>query len=301
MANLASLLATADDLPKSPKGWIKVAILPTYAGKGVPGNFDTNTQEIVSNRVLTVASYGVHKPLNENLIAALVAFDNRRRRMRFDLGHYTPGRSPSVQLVIRLSSTTVPHPIGSPGHPSDDSPSALTPLLPNNALPYAIYFCPSQARQVILRDGIRPRRKSSSSTSSAVKVLPSPTPDTSSIVKGHPLRGTTDACIVLDVHKMLMDSIPLVVHSSDNCYGTDTVFLFPRNTSSVPTLSLPLGFNKIGLRQAPLRAPPTPLVPNMFLPLIVLPKPSALPLPMFVCNLLSLVLFPTNQPMMTPR
>ena len=223
MANLASLLATADDLPKSPKGWIKVAILPTYAGKGVPGNFDTNTQEIVSNRVLTVASYGVHKPLNENLIAALVPFDNRRRRMRFDLGHYTPGRSTSAQLVIRLSSTTVPHPIGSPGHPSDSSPSALVPLLPNNALPYAIYFCPSQARQVILRDGIRPRRKSSSSTSSAVKVLPSPTPDTSSIPKGHPLRGNTDACIVLDVHKMLMDSIPLVVHFSDNCYGTDTV------------------------------------------------------------------------------
>ena len=28
---------------KSPKGWIKVAVLPTYAGKGVPGNFDTHT------------------------------------------------------------------------------------------------------------------------------------------------------------------------------------------------------------------------------------------------------------------
>ena len=85
-ARLASLLATADDLPKSPKGWIKAAILPTYAGKGVPRNFDTNTQEIVSNGVLTVASHGVHKPLSENLIAALVAFGNRKHRMRFDLG-----------------------------------------------------------------------------------------------------------------------------------------------------------------------------------------------------------------------
>ena len=54
MANLASLLATADDLPKSPKGWITAAILPTYAGKGVPGNFDTNTQEIVGNGVLSL-------------------------------------------------------------------------------------------------------------------------------------------------------------------------------------------------------------------------------------------------------
>ena len=90
MANLASLLATADDPPKSPQGWIKAAILPTYAGKGVPGNFDTNTQEIVSNGVLTVASYGVHKPLSENLIAALVAFDNRKHRMRFHTGFGLP-------------------------------------------------------------------------------------------------------------------------------------------------------------------------------------------------------------------
>ena len=60
-----------------------MAILPTYAGKGVPGNFDTNTQEIVSNGVLTVASYGVQKPLNENLIAALVAFDNPQAQNAF--------------------------------------------------------------------------------------------------------------------------------------------------------------------------------------------------------------------------
>ena len=89
VANLASLLATTNDLTKSPKEWIKAAILPTYAGKGVPGNFDTNTQEIVSNGVLTVASYGVHKPLSENLIAALVAFDNRKHRMRFDWAFYS--------------------------------------------------------------------------------------------------------------------------------------------------------------------------------------------------------------------
>ena len=175
VANLASLLANADDLPKSPKGWIKVAILPTYAGKGVPGNFDSNTQEIVSNGVLTVVSYGIHKPLSENLIAALVAFDNRKRRMRFDIGHFTPGRSQSAQHVIRLSPSSVPHPIGGPGRPSGSSLLAHFPLLPNNALPYAIYFCPAQARQVILRDGIRPKRKSSSSTS-AVQSSPVPHP-----------------------------------------------------------------------------------------------------------------------------
>ena len=133
--------------------------------------------------------------------------------MRFDLRHFTPGRSQSAQLVIRLFSTTVPHPIGSPGQPSDSSPLALALLPPNNALSYAVYFCPAQARQVILRDGTRPRRESSSSTS-AVKVLPSPTPDPFSTVGGHPLRGNTDACIVLNIHKMLRDSISFIVHSS---------------------------------------------------------------------------------------
>ena len=243
VANLASLLATADDIPTSQKGWIKVSILPTYAGKGVPGNFHTTTQEIVNNCVLTVVSRGVHKPLTENLIVALVAFDNRKQRMRFDLGHFTPGRSLSSQLVIRLSSSTVPHPIGSPGQPSSSSPLALVPLLPNQALPYAIYFCPSQARQIILRDGIWRRRKSSGSTSSSVKLLPSPTPDPFSITGGHPLRGATDACIILDVHKMLTDNISFVVHSSDNCYGTDTVPLSPQYFISA------LSFTPFGVQQ----------------------------------------------------
>ena len=41
--------------------------------------------------------------------------------------------SNTPQLVIRLSSGTVPHPIGSPGQPFSSSPLALTPLLPNRA------------------------------------------------------------------------------------------------------------------------------------------------------------------------
>ena len=58
--------------------------------------------------------------------------------------------------------------------------------------------------------------------------ISSPTPDPLSIVGGHPLRGNTDACIILGVHKMLTDNISFVVHSSDNCYGTDTVLLSPQ-------------------------------------------------------------------------
>ena len=157
--------------------------------------------------------------------------------MRFDLGHFTPGRSQSAQLVIRLSSTTVPHPIGTPGQPSDSSPLALVPLLPNNALPYAIYFCPAQARQVILRDGIRPRRKSSSSTSSAVKVLPSPTPDPFFIVGGHPLRGNTE------ITSPSLSTLRIIAMALTRSRS-------PRNISSLPLPSLLLEYNRTGLLRA---------------------------------------------------
>ena len=116
---------------------------------GVPGNFDTTTQEIVNNCVLTVPSRSVHKPLSENLVA-LVAFNNRKLRMRFDLGHFTPGRSLSSQLVIRLSSSTVPHPIGSPGQPSSPLVWLLYPSM-HSPMPFIFAL---HTRQIILRDGI---------------------------------------------------------------------------------------------------------------------------------------------------
>ena len=133
-----------------------------------------------------MVSYGIHKPLSENLIAALVAVDNRKCRMRCDVGHFTPGRSQSPQLVIRLSPSSVPHPIGGPSQPSGSSPLAHFPLLPNNALLYPIYFCPVQARQVILRDGIRPKRKSSQFHLFCCESSPVPHPDPFFIVGGTP-------------------------------------------------------------------------------------------------------------------
>lgn len=61
-------------LPKSPKGRIKVTILPTYTGKSVLGNYDVNTQEIVATGVFTVTSHGINKPLTENLLPSLPFF-----------------------------------------------------------------------------------------------------------------------------------------------------------------------------------------------------------------------------------
>ena len=234
---------------------------------------------------------------SENLIAALVAFDNRKQRMCFDLGHFTPGRSLSSQLVIRLSSTTVPHPIGSPAQPSDSSPLALVPLLPNHALPYAIYFCPAQARFAMVYD------------LDVNHPAPLPPPSRSSL----PL---PQILFLSSVGTLFVVTLTLVSSlMSTKCSRTTspllstllttvmalTLSLFHRNISFRPSLSPPLASNKPGL----LPVPPWPLrirlVLNMFLPLIVLLKPSAPPLPMLACKLLSLARSPTNLLMTTPR
>ena len=251
VANLASLLATADDLPKSPKGWIKAAILPTYAGKGVPGNFDTNTQEIVSNGVLTVASYGVHKPLSENLIAALVAFDNRKHRMRFDLGHFTP-----VDPNLLNSSFVSPLPLSL-------TPSVV-PASPPTPLPWLSYlFCltmhfPTLSIFVLHRPG----------RSSSVMVydldVNHPAPPLPLLKSSRPpplilflsLEGTLSVVTLMLVLSLISTKCSRITSPSLSTLRiiamAPTLSLFPRNTSSLPLLSPPLAYNKTGLLLAPL-------------------------------------------------
>lgn len=90
------------------------------------------------------------------------------------------------------------------------------------------------------------KRKSAAPMSSAVKLLPSPTPDPLSTIQGlHPLRGTTDSCIILDMQKMLQDDILFVWHSSNGCYGTDTVPLSPQYFVAAYTF-LHLDYSKLG-------------------------------------------------------
>ena len=45
-AHLAALLSEAQDLPKSPKGWIKCSALCAYNGPSIPGNFDIHTGDL---------------------------------------------------------------------------------------------------------------------------------------------------------------------------------------------------------------------------------------------------------------
>ena len=185
-AHLAALLSEAQDLPKSPKGWIKCSALCAYNGPSIPGNFDTHTGEIINTNTFTLSSQGLTQALTDEFICGMVSKDNIRGRNRFQLGRFAPGKtSTSSQLVIRLT----PLPRGASAVPSTTS-SRDIPLTLEQAEPYAIYFFQSSMLRVLTREGIRPKRKSPYGSSSLLKVQPT---DTWGPIGTSQLRGRSDA------------------------------------------------------------------------------------------------------------
>ena len=223
LAHLACLVAEANDIPKSDLGWIKCTTLSSYDGPGVPGNFDTHLNQIVAKHSFTVTSNGLTHTLNDALIRGLVSRDNHRGLNRFQLGHFTPGRSQQAsQLVIRLtpptSTSSAPPAASSPqeAHSLEDLPLTLA-----DSQPYGIYFFHSKMLKVLTRDGINPRRRVTGGKSSTLKVLPSAVPRVSS--QSSSLRGSTDACMIVNMHGSISAGKLWVVHGSDGCYGTNQV------------------------------------------------------------------------------
>ena len=220
-AHLAALLSEAQDLPKSPKGWIKCSALCAYNGPSIPGNFDTHTGEIINTNTFTLSSQGLTQALTDEFICGMVSKDNIRGRNRFQLCRFAPGKtSTSSQLVIRL--TPLPH--GASAVPSTTS-SRDIPLTLEQAEPYAIYFFQSSMLRVLTREGIRPKRKSPYGSSSLLKVQPT---DTWGPVGTSQLRGRSDACLLIDMHASLESGTQWIQHASDGCYGTDQVPLTPQ-------------------------------------------------------------------------
>ena len=153
----------------------------------------------------------------------MVSRDNHRGLNRFQLGHFTPGRSQHAsQLVIRLtpptSTSSAPPAASSPpeAHSLEDLPLTLA-----DSQPYGIYFFHSKMLKVLTRDGINPRRRVTGGKSSTLKVLPSALPRVSS--QSSSLRGSTDACMIVNMHGSISAGKLWVVHGSDGCYGTNQV------------------------------------------------------------------------------
>ena len=136
---------------------------PSKVLHGVPGNYDTHTNQITATRSFTFTSNGLPHPLSDATLRGLVSRDNYRGRYRFQLGHFTPGRSQNSPQFEDV------------------------PLTMQQASPFGIYFFNSAMLRVLTRDGINPKRRSSGGKSSILKVHRSdqPRPVPQSTPQGH--------------------------------------------------------------------------------------------------------------------
>ena len=220
ISQLAVLIHDAQDLARSPSGWIKTSALIAYNGPGIPGNFDTHSGEIVNTSTFRLKVHGLSQPLTDEYIKGLVSKDNLRGPKRFLLGLYAPGKTTnSTQLVIRLT----PIPAADPNAEAAGASSLRTsrPLTLNEAEPYGVYFFQSSMLRVLTREGIRPKKKSQPGRSSLLKVQPTDNPGP---VGSSQLRGRSDACFLIDMHASIKAGTVWIKYTNDGCYGTDHFF-----------------------------------------------------------------------------
>ena len=62
ISQLAVLIHDAQDLARSPSGWIKTSALIAYNGPSIPGNFDTHSGEIVNTSTFLLKVHGLSQP-----------------------------------------------------------------------------------------------------------------------------------------------------------------------------------------------------------------------------------------------
>ena len=260
IAHLAVLLSEAQDLARSPVGWIKCSSLIAYNGPSIPGNFDTHTGEIVDTSTFVLKCHGLTQPLTDEFIKGLVSKDNLRGKKRFLLGLYAPGKtSNSTQLVIRL--TPIPalgSAIGAAAAPSRDRPLTL-----EDAEAFGVYFFQSSMLRVLTREGIRPKRKSPQGKSSLLKVLPT---DTCGPIGSSQLRGRSDACLLIDMHASLRSGTQWIVHASDGCYGTDQIPLTPQFLLAAFRFTPSRGTEELWSTQTAAGTAPSTRTPPTFIP-----------------------------------
>ena len=224
ISQLAVLIHDAQDLARSPSGWIKTSALIAYNGPSIPGNFDTHSGEIVNTSTFLLKVHGLSQPLTDEYIKGLVSKDNLRGPKRFILGLSAPGkRTNSTQRVIRL--TPIPAADPNAGAAGASSLRTSRPLTLDEAEPFGVYFFQSSMLRVLTREGIRPKKKSQPGRSSLLKVQPTDNPGP---VGSSQLRGRSDACFLIDMHASIKAGTEWIMYTNDGCYGTDHIPITPQ-------------------------------------------------------------------------
>ena len=106
ISQLAVLIHDAQDLARSPSGWIKTSALIAYNGPSIPGNFNTHSGEIVNTSTFLLKVHGLSQPLTDEYIEGLVSKDNLRGPKRFL--HLLQQLSFDTRAFLRLRVSQVP-------------------------------------------------------------------------------------------------------------------------------------------------------------------------------------------------
>ena len=192
LAELSALLSSGE-LAHSPAGWVTLNTLNAYTGRAVPGNFDPQSQTVVDSKPFTLTHQSTPLKLDDHLLQAIVAIDDKNRR-RFQIGsHSVSGRK---ELVIRLTPPVPRSWIGAALPQS--SPTYIPPPTLRPTSPYAAYFCLPHMIQVLTKAGINPRRRGHNAPEYILKLHPfsSLTPPTLvTLFRTSRLRGKCEASL----------------------------------------------------------------------------------------------------------
>ena len=166
LAELSALLSSGE-LAHSPAGWVTLNTLNAYTGRAVPGNFDPQSQTVVDSKPFTLTHQSTPLKLDDHLLQAIVAIDDKNRR-RFQIGsHSISGRK---ELVIRLTPPVPRSWIGAA--PPQSSPTYIPPPTLRPTSPYAAYFCLPHMIKVLTKAGINPRRRGHNAPEYILKLHP---------------------------------------------------------------------------------------------------------------------------------
>ena len=166
LAELSALLSSSE-LAHSPAGWITLNTLNAYTGRAVSGNFDSQSQTVVDFKPFTLTHQTTPLKLDDQLLQAIVAIDDKSRQ-RFQIGsHSVSGRK---ELVIRLTLSAPRSRIGAA--PPQSSTTYILPPTLRPTSPYAVYFCLSHMIKVLTAAGINPRRRGHNAPEYILKLHP---------------------------------------------------------------------------------------------------------------------------------
>ena len=132
LAELSALLSSGE-LAHSPAGWVTLNTLNAYTGRAVPGNFDPQSQTIVDFKPFTLTHQTTPLKLDDQLLQAIVAIDDKNRR-RFQIGSHAVSRR--KELVIRLTPSAPRSRIGAA--PPQSSTTYIPPPTLRPTSPYAL-------------------------------------------------------------------------------------------------------------------------------------------------------------------